>query len=80
MTIETEGKRSRNMDGTITSLNFRKSKNGPDGELIAEANIYANLPENRGIPTTSLLRNFIVRKLKEANNTAKAAQLAGGQG
>ena len=77
MAIETEGKNSRTMDGTITSLSFRKSKNGPDGELISEANVYANLPENRGIPTTSLLRNFIVRKLKEAN---KAAQNARGFG
>lgn len=79
MAIETEVKSGRNMDGTITSLSFRKSKNGPDGELIAEANVYANLPENRGIPTTSLIRNFIVRKLKEANNAAKAAQLRGVQ-
>jgi len=79
MAIETEGKSSRNMDGTITSLSFRKSKNGPDGELIAVANEFANLPENRGIPTTSLIRNFIVRNLKEAVNKAKAAQLAGGQ-
>ena len=74
MTIETEGKRSRTMDGTITSLSFRKGKKGPDGELIAAANEYANLPENRGIPTTSLLRNFIVRKLKEAIGTARSKE------
>jgi len=71
MAIETEGKNKRQMDGTITSLSFRKSKNGPDGELIAEANVFANLPEHRGIPATSLLRNFIVRKLKEANEIAR---------
>jgi len=60
------------VDGTITSLSFRKSKNGPDSELIAEANVFANLPEHRGIPATSLLRNFIVRKLKEANELARS--------
>ena len=64
-------KESKKVDGTITSLSFRKSKNGPDGELIAEANMFCNLPEHRGIPATSLLRNFIVRKLKEANEMAR---------
>lgn len=74
-----KSRKSRKMDGAITSLTFQKRKDGPDDELFAEANAFANLPENRGIPKTSLLRNFIVRKLKEANNAAKAAQLAGEQ-
>jgi hypothetical protein len=63
------------MDGTITTLSFRKT-NTPDQELIREANAFANLPDNRGIPPTSLLRNFIVRKLKEAVESAKQNQLA----
>jgi len=69
MAIEKEGKHKRQVDGTITTISFRKSKNG-DGELIAEANVFVNLPEHRGIRATSLLRNFFVRKLKEANNAA----------
>ena len=51
------------MSKTITSLSFRDK--GPDAELIGLSNAFARRPENQGIQTTSLLRNFFVRKLKE---------------
>ena len=70
-------KKTRQMDGTITTLSFRKT-NAQDQELIVHANAFVNLPENRGIPATSVLRNFILRKLQEAIDAGKNQRLAAG--
>jgi len=64
-----KGKNTSDKMRTITSLSFRMG--GPDDELIGAANEFARLPENQGIPPTSLLRNYITRKLKEAIKQAR---------
>ncbi len=67
-----------NMPKTITSLNFNvNGKSRTDTELIGLANEFARLPEYEGISPTSLIRNFFIRKFREAINTAKSKQLMG---
>ena len=56
---------------TITSLSFRTGKNSPDNDLMAAANEFASLPENQGISPTSLIRNFITRKLRLATEESR---------
>jgi|GEM_PF-4175254 len=66
---------------TITSISFntnRKHGGIADGELICLANEFANLPEHEGIPPTSIIRNFLIKKFREAIDIAKRNRLAAG--
>lgn len=54
----------------ITSVTFNND-NPIDQELLGLANELCSLPENCGIPRTSVLRNFIVRKLRVALDAAR---------
>ena len=65
----------KEMSGTITSLGFN-SDNPIDKELISEANTFASRKENEGIPRLSVLRNFFIRKLREANEPGNRSQQA----
>jgi hypothetical protein len=64
------------MNKTITSLSFNVNGRGgrTDAELIGLANEFARLPEHEGISPTPLIRNFLIRKFKEALNAAKQKQ------
>ena len=59
-------KKEEAMSRTITSINFNKDKN-IDEDIITQANIFASRAENEGISPLSVLRNFFIRKLREAN-------------
>lgn len=49
---------------TVNTLNY--DKNCPvDRTLLATVNTYCSLPENEGLPPTSIVRNYLIRKMKE---------------
>ncbi len=55
------------MSRTITSIGFNND-NTIDEEILKQANVYASQPENEGISPLAVLRNFFLRKLREANS------------
>ena len=59
---------------TITSLHYDRG-NTVDKKLIGTVNVFCSLEENEGIPPTSLVRNFLLRKMQEAiiNSNQKQA-------
>ena len=67
-----EGKK---MPRTITSISFNITRGRGDGELISLANEFAHLPDHEGIPPTSLIRNFFIRKFREAIKAARSREL-----
>jgi len=70
MATEADNKKEK-MSKTVTSLSFNNDNN-IDQPLIQAANEFASLPENQGIPTTPLLRNFITIQLNEANEKSRS--------
>jgi hypothetical protein len=79
-TMADQGRQTgESMTKTITSLSFnvKRTKGGSqDAELIGLANEFVRLPGNEGISPTPLIRNFFIRKFREAIATAKTNQLA----
>ena len=49
---------------TINTLNFSKDCK-VDQMLISIVNTFCSLPENEGIPPTSVVRNYLIRNMQE---------------
>lgn len=58
---------------TINSITFNKDC-VVDREVISKINAYCSLPENEGLPPTSVIRNFLLRKLGELINQSQTKQ------
>jgi len=63
------------MPKTITTISFSNSRSRTDAELISLANELAHLPEYEGIPPTSVIRNFLLHKFREAIKAARSREL-----
>jgi len=68
-------KRNKQMFKAITSITFNNARGRVDSELISLANEFAHLPDHEGIPPTSLIRNFFIRKFREAIKAARSREL-----
>ena len=66
-------KRKKKEMKTINSITFNKDC-AVDREVISKINQYCDLDENAGIPPTSAVRNFLLRKLEEVILTAQRKQ------
>jgi len=49
---------------TINTLHYSKDE-AVDRTLISTVNTYCSLPENEGLPPTSVVRNYLLRKMQE---------------
>jgi len=58
---------------TINSITFNKDC-PVDRDVISKINQYCDLEENAGLPSTSAIRNFLLRKLSEVLNTKDVTQ------
>lgn len=55
---------------TINTLNYSKDCS-VDRKLISTVNVFCSLDENEGIPPTSVVRNFLLRKMQDAINKSR---------
>ena len=58
----TQRKKKKKMK-TIYSLYYNSKENPFDRDLMVRVNSYCSLPENEGLPPTTVIRNYLLRKL-----------------